>query len=98
MADITHIIEEASEVFDKLCQTRHETGQKEYGEFTFMGNDVVRMMLEELADTANYCRYQAIKLLILQEMLENKLSEAGHEDEITIGIKSFKGAGAGWDV
>jgi len=85
--------------FDELCITRHEIGAKEYGPFTFLGNDVVRMMLEELADTANYCRYQAIKLLLLQGLLEEdpKIAAAADSDgDITIGVESFRGTSEGW--
>lgn len=87
--------------FDLLCQKRHEEGAAEYGQFTFLENDVVRMMAEELADTANYCRMQFIKLLFLQEMLVAKLDEegiTGESDEISIGIESFKGTkDVGWN-
>jgi hypothetical protein len=69
-----NVLQEYSDSFDKLCQERHLAGQKEYGALTFIGNDVVRMMAEELADTANYCRYQFIKLMMLQEALEAQLS------------------------
>lgn len=92
-------IESTARVFDQLCQDRHELGAKEYGQFTFLENDVVRMMLEELADTVNYCRMQGIKLLLLQTMLEEELDQKlgkGGEEDITIGIKSFKGTGEGW--
>lgn len=90
-----------SAAFDVLCDERHREGQQEYGKFTFMANDVVRMMIEELADTANYCRYQAVKLLFLQEGLERMLAGSGlvgeGEEEITIGIQSFKGTkDTGW--
>lgn len=94
-------LNELSQTFEDLCHERHVEGQEKYGKFTFLGNDVVRMMLEELADTANYCRYQAIKLLLIQEGLEKMLSETGlvedGDEEITIGIQSFKGTkDVGW--
>lgn len=93
-------IEDAAQTFDELCRQRHEKGMLEYGQFTFLENDVVRMMLEELADTTNYCRMQGIKLLLLQtileEELEQKLGKGEQKDSITIGIKSFKGTGEGW--
>lgn len=87
--------------FDKLCQERHAAGQKEYGSFAFLGNDVLRMMMEELADTSNYCRMQYIRLAILQGALENKLTESGlvtdGEQEITLGVQAFKGTkDVGW--
>lgn len=55
--------------FETLCTIRDIRGAEEYGETSFAQNDVIRMMAEELADTANYCRYQFIKLMKLQEQL-----------------------------
>lgn len=90
-----------SALFDELCIERHEAGKAEYGPFTFLGNDVTRMMMEELADTANYCRMQFVKLMMLQEALEVQVAESGlikeGEQEITIGIQAFKGTkDIGW--
>lgn len=103
-AELAEFMQRVAAEFDQLCQKRHEEGAKEYGHLTFLENDVIRMMVEELADTVNYCRYQAIKLMLLQTMLEDRLSEAGvltqeekDAGEVTIGIQSFKGAGRGWD-
>ena len=94
-------LNELSVTFDQLCEERHHEGQDKYGKFTFLGNDIARMMLEELADTVNYCKYQAIKILLLQEALEREIADSGlvedGEEEITIGIQSFKGTkDAGW--
>lgn len=103
MSDFAELLKEYSAAFDKLTQERHEVGAKEYGAFTFLENDVVRMMMEELADTANYCRMQFIKLMLLQHALEEEIGQGLHgatnqEDNITIGVKSFKGAGdIGWN-
>lgn len=95
-----YLNEKAAE-FDALCEERHAEGQQKYGALTFLGNDVVRMLLEELADTTNYCRMQAVKLLALQEQLENVLADefgdGDNVDEITIGVKAFKGTkDVGW--
>lgn len=96
-AHVGQMLQEYSEKFDKLCQERHEAGAAEYGQFTFLGNDVVRMMAEELADTANYCRMQFIKLMFLQDALEEKLAETGMPGEINMG-GDFKGVGeVGWN-
>jgi hypothetical protein len=95
---LADVIEVYSASFDKLCQERHEGGLAEYGAFTFMGNDVVRMMMEELADTANYCRMQFIKLMMLQHALEEQTESLGDEEQnITIGLESFRGTkDVGW--
>lgn len=86
--------------FDQLCVTRHTMGAEEYGATTFLGNDVVRMMLEELADISNYCRMQAVKLLILQERLELEMDKKGFVSEdkqnVELGFQAFKGTKEGW--
>lgn len=96
--DFAAALQSLSEDFDKLCQERHEAGKKEYGATTFLGNDVIRMMAEELADTANYCRMQFIKIMLLQNMLVEELKDNPDKDgEIAFGINSFKGVGdIGW--
>jgi hypothetical protein len=89
-----------SEQFDMLCQERHDVGEEKYGVATYLGNDVIRMMLEELADTANYCRYQSVKLMILQNHLDQLLNEKltpDEQDNLTIGVEAFKGTkDVGW--
>lgn len=97
-AQLAEIVNGLSLEFDKLCQERHDEGEEKYGPITWMGNDVVRMMLEELADTVNYCRYQAIKLMMMQEALEAELGEKFEDQqEITLGIQAFKGTkDVGW--
>jgi hypothetical protein len=91
---IVDIFQSLSEEFDQLCQARHEAGQQEYGQFTFLENDIVRMMAEELADTANYCRYQFIKLMLLQNELVKQLEENGQSE---MGAQAFKGTKKGWN-
>ena len=93
--------QELSNSFDELCQTRHEEGAKEYGVLTFAGNDVIRMMMEELADASNYMRYQFIKLMVLQGALEEELAERGISEipfkGMTASFQGFKGTGEfGW--
>jgi len=78
------------EEFATLRQRRHEAGAAEYGRFTFLQNDVIRMMCEELADTANYCEMQFIKLRLLQDLIQLPQSEQ-------IGAQSFRGTKEGWD-
>lgn len=99
---LVHVLNRCAEAFDKLCRERHEAGAAEYGQLTFLENDIVRMMLEELADTTNYCRMQAIKLLVLQGVLEEemreKLETVDTDLQVNLGAKSFKGTKPmGWD-
>lgn len=96
-ANLAELFQELSGSFDKLCQERHEAGQQEYGVFTFMENDVIRMMMEELADTSNYCRMQFMKLMLLQMQLEEDPRIATMQQSINLGKEAFKGAGEiGW--
>lgn len=89
---------DAANAFNDLRKARHEHGQQEYGEFTFLGNDVIRMMLEELADVCNYAEYMAAKLLLLQKMLEEdpRLLQHQEDGQIKIGVQSFLGTKDGW--
>jgi hypothetical protein len=82
------MIEQLSREFDEWCQQRHNKGQEEYGTFTFLGADTVEMMLEELADAANYARYHFIKLRLLQMRLAEELDE-----ESTEAAEAFRRAG-----
>lgn len=94
-------IQQYSDSFDHLTQERHLKGIEEYGQLTFLANDVVRMMMEELADTANYCRMQFIKLMFLQEHLETQLPtmgfDADQQGDLQIGWQKKKGTkDVGW--
>jgi hypothetical protein len=98
--EVAEYLNELSMRFTTLMAERHEAGAEEYGQLTFLGNDVVRMMLEELADVANYCRMQAVKLMVLQDTLEQEMRERGISTEsadIEIGFAAFKGTkDVGW--
>ena len=94
--EVVEKLQEYAVMFDQLCIVRHEAGQEEYGQFTFLENDIIRMMCEELADTANYARYQFIKLMILQERLAEQLSENQEQLE-QLGINTFRGTRKAWE-
>jgi hypothetical protein len=102
MADdnLKELFDQFSLQFAELCQARHDDGEEKYGKHTWMGNDLIRMMVEELADTVNYCHYQAVKLMLLQialdQELEGKLT-TDDDDQVTLGVKAFKGVkDVGW--
>jgi hypothetical protein len=98
--ELLQVMNEYSDQFWELAAKRHEEGAAEYGQFTFLANDVVRMMAEELADTVNYCRMQFIKLMLINNLLVEQVEEAGLSDrmeEVGIGVKAFKGTKAGWE-
>jgi hypothetical protein len=81
--------QEYADWFDQLCQTRWNDGAVEYGAMAFMKNDVMRMMVEELADTVNYCRAQVVKLMVLNDAVVSQNQEL--EDQ------EFRGTGEGWN-
>lgn len=91
------LMERYAQLFDNMCRERHELGQQKYGEFTFLGTDTVRMLMEELADAANYSRYMFIKLGILNEYLHQQANEVADDSgQINIGAQAFKGTKEGW--
>lgn len=90
--EMSQVLNTFAAEFDTLCTERHAKGASEYGEITFLGNDVLRMMLEELADTVNYCRMQAVKLMLLQSRLEAEvLPNADDDGQVSLGWQAFKG-------
>jgi hypothetical protein len=98
-SEVDNAVWDAVASFNALRMERHTTGEAKYGHNTFLGNDVIRMMLEEMADMANYIEYQAAKLMLLQQQLEKDprlIALADGQQQITIGIEAFKGTGAGW--
>lgn len=53
MSEIPKLIRDLSNEFDDFVLERHETGQKKYGEFTFLEKDIIHETLCELGDIAN---------------------------------------------
>jgi len=93
--DPTELMSEFAREFDEKCIERHEFGQEKYGPFSFLGKDMIQEALLECLDTANYMRYQYIKLRMVQLYLAQDPRLAGladSEGNITIGAESFKGA------
>lgn len=84
---------ELSQEFDAQTIARHEVGQKKYGEFSFLEKDMIQEALFECLDTANYMRYQYIKLRMIQMALASdpRLAQlADAEGNVTIGLNSFQ--------
>jgi hypothetical protein len=55
--------------FDEMCAARLDIGAAEYGPTAFVSADTIQMMLEELSDIVNYCKFTYIKLRLYQERL-----------------------------
>lgn len=98
--ELQEIVDSYGLLFEQFCQAREQKGAEEYGKTTFLGNDVLRMMCEELADTANYAKMQFIKLMMMQAYIDDmadKLPKNPDGKTVTIGVEAFKGAGFGWN-
>jgi hypothetical protein len=73
--DEIRIIAESEQLFDRMCQERHDMGRTKYGTLTFLEMPTLHMALEEIADLANYARYTFVKVALLQwriKQLQNK--------------------------
>jgi hypothetical protein len=73
-------IAEANQLFDQLCQQRHDKGREKYGTFTFIQMPTIEMAMGEVIDLANYARYTFIKLYLLQQQIE-EIQQQGLADE-----------------
>jgi hypothetical protein len=81
-------VQELSDLFDRTCQERHEKGSEEYGQLTYLENDTVGMLLEELADAANYARYTFIRIALLARSAGVDMNE-GRGHKINLGPDAF---------
>src|SRR6201995_2650751 len=92
------LIKEYSAEFDEQCLNRHTTGQAKYGQFSFLGKDMIEETLAEIVDMANYARYQFIKLRLLQLAMSNDPALRDFADQVDraekLGKDAFKGAGS----
>lgn len=89
---IQDLITDLSKEFDEFTQARHEVGQEKYGTFSFLEKDIFQEALMEIADCANYMRYQYIKLRMLQMAIASdpRVEDLKAEDgSVSIGINSF---------
>jgi hypothetical protein len=90
--ELQGMINELSAEFDNLVLDRHIVGQSKYGPLTFLEKDIFEETYMELADTANYVRYQYIKLRMLQLAIAKDPSVEQFTDGgggISIGLESF---------
>jgi hypothetical protein len=83
------LIAEAARQFHMLRQNRQNQGKEEYGEYTFLQTDTIRMMLEELADLMNYAEMSAVRIILAQAAMV--------EDVPTEKERGFVGTKEGWE-
>lgn len=80
--------------FEILCAKRARVGAEEYGQFKYLGNDMYKMIIEELADMANYIRFLYVKIRLHQANLidlketEADASSADHPGTAFVGSAS----------
>lgn len=89
----TDLMNDLSQEFDARTLERHEVGQKKYGEFSFLEKDMFEEAILECLDTANYMRYQYIKLRMIQMALASdpRLTELADADgNVIIDLSSFQ--------
>lgn len=65
------MIRKAQMEFGRKASERLGLGEKEYGKYAYLDNDVLTMLMEELLDTANYAMMEYIKIYLIKESLEN---------------------------
>jgi hypothetical protein len=90
--------------FDEFCQARHNQGAKEYGPTAFLGNSMFKMIAEEMADIANYCRYEYIKLRLMEGSFDEgsvdfaRAGASSTEHPVPSATSPFVGAGGLHDL
>jgi hypothetical protein len=95
-AEFSRLLAELSLEFDARTVERHKRGEEKYGNFKWLGTDLIEELCQELLDTANYARYHFIKLRMLQMHLEQDERIQSLADEggnFSIGIQNFFSAG-----
>ena len=64
------VIAELEGEFDRLCRERSAMGDRTYGAYNYLDPDVdiLRMLLEEVIDIANYARMIFVRIRVLEMM------------------------------
>lgn len=63
-------------------------GAEKYGEFTWLSNDTLGMLMEELLDVVNYARYTFIRMYLLAEG-QGQILSTSKEHKIPFGKNAF---------
>lgn len=93
--EISELFQEYSDRFFELRVKRHEKDTS--APFAFLSADVVTAMMESLADLANRCEMEFIKLALLQRYLSEDLEDKGiGNEDVRIGLKAFRGSKDEW--
>jgi hypothetical protein len=73
------VIAQYSLMFDQACQERHDMGEEKYGPGKFLKVNTLAEAAYELIDLANYARYSFIRLMLVNDMLEELEKQTGDE-------------------
>ena len=87
---LPELTQRLSDEFDELCRKRHEQGQKEYGQFTYLEADLVSMIKEEVADAANYLRYLFIKIALMEAAILDYAGQVESGTDSAPGVQGLK--------
>jgi hypothetical protein len=90
VTDFAKLIEALNTEFNVATQVRHDMGSEKYGPVKFMEVDSLQEAYEELVDFANYARYTAIKVRLLQQYLAEQEVPGIDKVEGLLGKDSFK--------
>jgi hypothetical protein len=82
---IQELAVEATELFYKMQQERHNAGAETYGPLKFMDANTLEEAMEEVVDIANYSLYTFIKLYILNKSVDRIAGDT----PIELGPNSF---------
>jgi hypothetical protein len=98
MSDSTNIEELFAQLSDKFFALRQQRMHliDEDATLDFLGEDVIAQMMNSLADLANMCDMQFIKLALLQDYLTSDLEKKEVADGSNIGLESFKKSSDVW--
>lgn len=83
-----------SEAFDKLCEIRYDREAEKDGPFQFLADNVISVLADALADVANNSRREFIKLMLLQDILDDRI-ESYQASQTKMGNEAFTQAGGG---
>lgn len=86
---IVQAVNDYSRAFDNLVSTAHTKDVAENG-LQFLGEGVIEQMIEALVTTVLLCRKQAIKLMMLQTLLEENTQIDG---QVEVELNNFKSTG-----
>lgn len=88
--DFSKLAQEASALFFRMMEERHQMGQEKYGAIKFMDVNTLTEAMEEVVDLGNYAMYTFLKLYVLNQQIQKLIPGEGHEP---LGAAAFMKSG-----